>query len=365
MTRRAARFTPRSLRTVPAWSIIAAWVLALVILSACGRKTLPIPPHEAVPEAIRDLRFQQDESQVVLTWTYPKVTTVGTKLPAIDSFLVLRAVIPEQEYCPGCPVTFSAAEEVKADKAITDSKRRQARYTETILRPGHRYLYQVQTKAGWRVVSDPSNLVSFSWDSPAMAPDELAAEAGDGQVSLHWLPVTKLINGQTVAAPLLYQVYRGPTPEAAFRAVGDPVAETTYVDSGLVNGQGYHYQVRAVRDAGDTRLIGLASHAVAVTPKDLTPPAPPRGLTGVMVTGGVKLLWERGTEKDLAGYRIYRRLPEEAKPTRIGEVDRAEITYIDQLPHAPGGCSWSVTAYDKAKPANESGFSKELYHEPF
>jgi hypothetical protein len=349
---------------LPAWPLVAAGLLAFLMLTACGRKTLPIPPHEAVPEAIRDLRFQQDESLVVLTWTYPKVTTVGTKLPVVESFLVLRAVVPEQEYCPGCPVTFSSAEEVKAAQAITDSKRRQARYTETVLRPGHRYLYQVQTKAGWRVVSEPSNMVSFSWDSPAMAPDELTTKTGDGRAILNWLPVTTLINGQAVASPILYQVYRGPAPET-FRPVGEPVAETTYEDSGLVNGLTYYYHVRAARNSGDTRLIGLASHVVTVTPRDLTPPTPPRGLTGVVVAGGVKLLWERGTEKDLAGYRIYRRLPDEARPTRIGEVDRAEITFIDQLPQAPGGCYWSITAYDKAEPTNESVFSKELYHEPF
>lgn len=364
MSQRVSPFTPSCLPRGSDWPIIAACLVALVMLPACGRKTLPIPPHEAIPEAIRDLRFQQDESQVVLTWTYPKATTVGTKLPAIESFLVLRAVIPEQEYCPGCPVTFSSAEEVKAGQAITDSKRRQARYTETILRPGHRYLYQVQTKAGWRVVSEPSNMVSFSWDSPAMAPDELTSEIGDGKVTLHWVPVSKLINGEAVTSPLLYQVYRGQTPEA-FRPIGEPVSATTYIDSGLVNGQRYHYQVRAVRETGDTRLIGLATHSVAITPRDLTPPAPPRDLTGVMVKAGFKLLWERGTEKDLAGYRIYRRLPDEERPTNIGEVDRAEITFIDQLPQAPGGCYWSVTAFDKAEPANESGFSKELYHEPF
>ena len=345
------------------WFAILATAIALM-LAACGRKTLPIPPYEAVPEAIRDLRFEQDENQVILTWTYPQKTTVGTDLPGLQSFLVLRAVVPEQDYCQGCPVTFSSAIEVEAQKAITDAKRRQARYTETILRPGHRYIYKVQTKAGWRLVSDDSNPVSFFWDAPAVAPEEVKTEAGDGQVVLRWQPVAKLVNDEPITSPLLYQVYRGETPDS-FRPVGDPVAETTFTDSGLTTGQTYHYQVRAVRESSGTRLIGLASHTVSATTKDLTPPAPPRNLTGVVMEGGVKLLWERGTEKDLAGYRIYRRLPEETKLTKVGEVNRESMSFVDQLPHAPEGCYWAVTSFDRATPANESIFSKEFHHEPF
>ncbi len=347
-----------------AWPSVLAVALAALILAACGRKTLPIPPYEAVPEAIRDLHFQQDENQVVLTWTYPEKTTVGTDLPGLQSFLVLRAVVPEQDYCAGCPLTFSSATEVAAEKAIIDTKHRQARYTETILRPGHRYIYKVQSKAGWRLLSDDSNPVSFFWDAPAVAPDNVTAEAGDGRVVLRWQPVTKLVNDEAITSPLLYQVYRDQAPDPS-RPVGEPVAETTYTDLGLTTGQGYRYQVRAVRESSGTRLIGLASHTVAATPKDLTAPAPPRNLTGVVVEGGVKLLWERSTERDLAGYRIYRRLPEETKPTLVGEVKREEMSFVDQLPHAPGGCYWAVTAFDRATPANESGSSKELYHEPF
>ena len=346
-------------------SLGVATLLFLSLLQAsCGRKTLPIPPYEAVPEPITNLQYQQDENQVNLTWTYPERTTVGSSLPGLQAFLVLRAVVPEQDYCVGCPVAFSSAVEIEADQAIIDSKKRLARYTETILRPGHRYLYKVQTKAGWRLLSDDSNTVSFFWDSPALAPAELMAEAGDGRVSLRWQPVTQLVNNDAIVDAVRYQVFRGLSTES-FAPVAEAVAATTYTDSGLVNGQTYHYQIRAVREVNASRLIGLASHSVAIAPTDLTPPAPPRNLTGVLVAEGVKLLWERSTEKDLAGYRIYRRLPAETTLVLIGEVDRAAMSFIDRLHQAPDGCYWAVTAFDRATPTNESAFSKESYHEPF
>lgn len=346
-----------------AWRVLLI-IAASLALAACGRKTLPIPPQDAVPLAINDLHYQQDENNVVLTWTYPKETTAGSELPGLHSFLVLRAVVPEADSCSGCPIPFSSAVEVEAGTAITDVKKRQARYTETILRPGHRYYYKVQTKAGWRLVSDDSNTVSFAWDSPAAAPAEVLAEAGDGKVMLRWQTVATLVDGQPLPGKVRYQVYRSQATDN-FRPVGDPVAEVTYTDSGLRNGQIYYYQVRAVRESNGTRLVGLASTTVSQTPRDFTPPAPPRGLSGVVVNGGIKLLWEQSSDKDLGGYRIYRRLPDENILMLVGEADREAMSYVDPLPEAPGGAYWAVTAIDLATPPNESTFSKELYHEPF
>lgn len=353
---------------IASWRPLLSWGLPLLVLltlqTACGRKTLPIPPQDAVPEAITDLQYRQDENHVTLAWTYPARTTVGSELPGLKSFLILRAVVPEEDYCPTCPLTFSSTIEIEAETAITDPKQRRAHYSETILRPRHRYLYRVQSKAGWRLVSDDSNTVSFFWDSPVVAPTELVAEAGDGQVTLRWQGVNRLVNGEEINGPEGYQLYRGPSDDDLV-PLGEVLTSTNFTDAGLTNGQRYHYKVRAVRQVNGSRLIGLASHPLAITPLDLTPPLPPRGLTAVLATGGVKLLWERGSEKDLAGYRIWRRLPSEASLRQIGEVDRAEVSFFDPLPQAEDGCSWAITAFDKATPANESTPSKEVYHEPF
>ncbi|MBA3015427.1 MAG: fibronectin type III domain-containing protein [Proteobacteria bacterium] len=345
------------------WRLLLAITLCLTCLG-CGRKTLPIPPQDAVPLPITDLRYQQDENNVVLIWSYPEQTTAGSDLPGLHSFLVLRAVVPNEEYCSGCPITFSSAVEVESGNAITDVKKREARYTETILRPGHRYFYKVQTKAGWRLVSEDSNTVSFAWAAPVAAPGELIATAGDGKIELRWQPVSTLVDGQPFSSRVNYQVYRSLTSDN-FRTVGDQVAEISYTDSGLRNGQTYYYQVRAERELNGTRLVGLASQTAVQTPADFTAPVPPRGLTGVVIDQGIKLLWERNSEHDLAGYRIYRRMPDEKKLTLIGEVGREAMTYVDHLTEASGGCYWAVTSFDTATPANESVFSKELYHESF
>nr|MBF0220836.1 fibronectin type III domain-containing protein [Desulfobulbaceae bacterium] len=331
--------------------------------TSCGRKTLPIPPEDALPQAITDLSFQQDENKIILNWTAPEYTTAGSKLPNIDSFEILRAGIPEKDFCAGCPVSFTSSFEISAEIAITDPKSRAAQYTEMILRPGHRFFYKVRSKAGWRLISEDSNIVSFSWNSPAKAPESPTAISGDMEVMLSWLPVTTLIDGQQIDNPL-YQVFRSRLKQN-FEPIGQPVAVPAFVDSGLVNGQQYFYKISAIQLHEKNKITGLASHVVSSTPKDMTAPAPPRNITVVQLADGVKILWDKAAEKDIAGYRVYRRAATETTMQRIGQVDQAQFSFTDQPATAKAGLYYAVTAYDRATPANESPKSKEIFYEPF
>ncbi len=339
--------------------------LALVLIAAaCGRKTLPVPPSAAIPTPIDDLRYTQEQGRVVLSWTPPRRTVVGSRLQGIDTFLVQRAVVPEDEYCPGCPVKFTSVIEVPYDQAMAGGDGKTARYIESVLRPNHRYIYRVRTKAGWRLVSDDSNTVNFSWAAPPLAPEGLVATAGDREVELRWQPVRRTIDQEPVKEGLRYRVYRGPDPDS-LRPVGEPVAAPVFTDRGLENGRRYSYRVAAVRRAGETTVNGLFSRAVSAAPRDMTPPAPPRGVRAVKAVSAIKVIWERGADKDIAGYRIYRRLPTEKKATRIATVGAADLAFSDTFTPPAGVDNWyyAVSAYDRE--ANESQLSREYHYESF
>jgi hypothetical protein len=344
-------------------SLLIFVAMLTLSVSGCGLKTLPIPPQEALPQAINDLKFQQDENKIVLNWTAPKYTTVGSKLPNIDAFEILRAVVPEKDYCPGCPIPFTSSIEIKAETAIADPEKQTAQYTEMVLRPGHRFFYKVRTIAGWRLISEDSNIVSFSWNSPASAPQNLTAIPGDREIILSWLPVTSLIDGQPLDAPL-YQVYRGKS-ENNYSPLDPLVSEPTFTDFGLVNGQKYFYKISAVQLQGETKITGLASHAVSATPVDMTAPAPPRNIQVVQLANGVKILWDKGAERDIAGYKIYRRAATKKTMVEIGRVNHANFSFTDQPPVENTGWYYAVTAFDQAAPANESAPSKEIFYESF
>jgi uncharacterized protein len=340
--------------------LCALFLLLAGAAGGCGKKTPPVPPNTVLPAAISDLQGVVDEKGVTLSWSYPRRTVRGERLPyRIEGFYLSRAVIPPGEECPGCPIPFGPPVEIKG--APEEGGRMV--YREALLRPGHRYVYQVRSRAGLLVVSEGSNTVSLLWDTPLMAPADFRIEAGDRQLALRWQPPPALLDGSPVEGPLRYQLYRSLDGES-FAPLGGLLDALEHVDSGVRNERTYHYQVRGVRLLDGSPAAGLPSAVLAATPRDLVPPAAPGHVAVVPTETGVRVLWEAVSDADLAGYRIYRRSAAMPGAVLIGEVGAASLSYVDAaLPAGPEIWRYSVTAFDRARPANESAASMEVVYE--
>jgi hypothetical protein len=108
----------------------------------------------------------------------------------------------------------------------------------------------------------------------------------------------------------------------------------------------------------------MASVVVAASPRDLRPPMPPQHVAVMATEQGVKIYWEAVPEKDLAGFHIYRRHAAKDKAELIGEIGGASLSFIDKnLPNSSGPWYYSVTAFDRSRPANESSSSMEAIFE--
>ncbi len=340
-----------------AWAHGTLLLLFLIALFGCGVKTEPLPPQQVVPKPITDLGYELSEKGVTLTWSYPTETVNGTDLEEIASFSLYRAVVPIDDYCETCPIPFGMPIEIPGG-VIPDSGRKTARYESTLLRPGHIFFFKVRSGTGAWSRSADSNIVSFTWHIPPKAPQGLTGKAGDGKITLAWQPVTRLIDDTPLDVPVRYQVFRS-RGGGDFVPVGKPVTDPVFVDTRVANGKKYFYKVQAVSVHKKNLVTGGKTEAVAVIPVDKTPPAPPPEVTAVETSRGIKLIWEGSREKDLKGYRIYRRLGPGKKPRKIGEVDAATTVFVDTgIPAGATEIVYSVTAFDKAVPANESELSR-------
>ena len=328
-------------------------IVLMTLLSGCGRKTALVPPQKLVPVAINDLRYVLDENGVTLRWSYPTKMENGDKLQAIESFEIFRVVIPEGEFCEGCPVRYEEPVEIDGGRLPASGDARTALYTERYLQSGYRYLYKVRSRAGWWYPSSDSNVVSFSWGVPPKVPQGLLLEAGDMSLALNWEPVTENVEGKTLGLPALYQLYRKSGNED-FAVLGGPVQETEFIDHGLTNATLYSYKVRALVKDADTLRPGGASGVVSGVPRDLTPPPQPQHLLAVEIPAGVKLAWQAVGSDDLAGYRIYRRQEKSAAPELIAEVGPDQSQYVDESMLAGRKWFYSVASFDTAQPVNES-----------
>lgn len=328
-------------------------LLALTLLPGCGRKTALTPPQKLVPVAISDLHYFLDESGVSLQWTYPVKMENGDELLAIESFEVLRAAIPEEEYCGGCPVRFAKHASVAGGLLPATGASRMATYKEADLQDGYRYLYKVRSRAGWWYPSSDSNIVSFAWRRPPEVPAGLQIVPGDRMLALSWEPVTDNIAGDPLGQEPVYQVYRK-SGEARFAALGEPVQGLEFIDTGLNNGILHLYRVRAFVTFGDTLQAGGFSQEMSGIPQDLTPPAQPWNLVVIATPAGVKLAWQTVLGDDLAGFRIYRREDKSAEPEFIAEVGPDQNQYVDLDVAAGRKWFYSVTSFDRSQPPNES-----------
>ena len=330
--------------------------VAALTLSGCGYKTDPVPPATVLPQPVEDLRYSLGQEQVRLSWTFPNENIKGDDLAEVSNFQLFRAEIALEDYCPSCPVPFVEPIEIDGGQTIVDGRRRVATYDYQELREGHKYFFKVRSQSGWWATSGDSNIVTFVWNIPAAAPEGLTASGADSSVKLSWQPVTSRRDGEPVATELVYQLQRR-TGQGEFAPVGKLVSSTSGEDRNVNNGTEYSYRVQAVLRFGDDLVYSEPSVPVTVTPVDTTPPVAP---TGVLVFGteqGMRVFWEPSTSADVAGYHIYRRSGGSVK--KVGSVESPDTSFVDTSAAEGGSYSYSVSAYDRTKPANESKRSPE------
>jgi hypothetical protein len=92
--------------------------------------------------------------------------------------------------------------------------------------------------------------------------------------------------------------------------------------------------------------------------EDRFAPAPPRGLVTVQEGLAVRLFWDPNRERDLAGYRVFRKI-EDGEWERIGPAVVSNALHLDADIDVGQRLAYRITAIDRADPPNESGPSEE------
>jgi len=137
-----------------------------------------------------------------------------------------------------------------------------------------------------------------------------------------------------------------------------PLAAGEYLDTTTESGKRYRYVVRTVLADGVPYREGPSSGQVVVDASDVFPPAAPKGLVAVQEGSAIRLLWDPSTERDLDGYRVYRKVGD-GEWTRIGPDPLRQPTYLDHDVTPGSALAYRVTAIDRATPPNEGAPSTE------
>jgi hypothetical protein len=374
---------------------LAALVLLVV---ACGKRGDPRPPVPVIPKATSDLVVTQRADQVILSWSYPSLTTAGRTLTAIDQINILRYTeeLPASavgrdpnQILPGDidvtvaePIamfakvpTLPAAQFARLGTRIDSIERANLAnatagsrlvYTDTPPfrsasgRP-LRHTYAVVTEGGTSK-SDLSNLITIVPLPVATAPAGLTATPKREGVVLAWQAPKTSVRGEEAPVVEGYHIYRTSPGESVNEFStpinNAPVKGTTYTD---VPAYGDHeYRVSAVALSAQPLIQSAPSTPVRATFKDLTPPPTPTALETLVEPNAVRLVWDPVEASDLAGYRVYRTegIGHEAQTREVGTIplvtDPITTTfYVDSRTDAGIAYRYHVTAIDRS--GNESG----------
>ena len=327
--------------------------IGLLAASSCGKKGPPRPPEPRGPLPPRKIEVRQLGAQMVVAFQIPEPRgSQPAQAPA-------RAELVRVEYGPGL--------EAPSDP---DTFRRRGTVVRVFganpLQPGTRatiddpsWTRLVDGGVGWTLryavrVRDqrgrPSPLV-VARDIIAVAipepPRGLTAEPTADGIRAVWSPPAD-------EGSFRYNLYRaddeGVYPERPLN--GQPLETSEFLDTSAEIGKTYRYGVRTSVGEPPPFTESATSAEVIVVAEDRFAPAAPEGLVAVQEGEAIRLFWDPGQERDLEGYRVYRRIDSSAWES-VGPSLVPEPLYLDTEVEPGQRVVYRVTAVDRATPPNE------------
>jgi hypothetical protein len=198
----------------------------------------------------------------------------------------------------------------------------------------------------------PSARVQVPLGSVPDPPGGVAARNTETAVVVEWLPGLATVGGGL----LRYNVYEADATVEPLNA--NPLDAPSFERAGAAQGKELCFQVRSVDVSSAVHVESGPSNPACVTPKDVFPPAAPKGLAAVSTPGAVQLIWDANAEADFAGYIVLRG---EAPGEKLQPLTPAPIrdTVFQDTTVKPGiRYVYAVVAVDSATPPNRSAESE-------
>ena len=258
---------------------------ANLILAGCGMKGEPTLKAYEKPPAPTELTAVHRESELILSWTFPK-----GKEQSIKGFYLMK----------------SEGGDFKRLPFIKNDKRSLA---DTDFETGRTYKYKIVSENLKGMTSIDSNVLEIKPETPPAAPEDISYAIEYDTLTLSW---------RSAGEGVLYNVYKSSSPGTYLLAPlnSEPLRTTTLKDAFSLKNPVY-YTIRSLI-GGAVRDEGPASQEIGINPSALVPQAP-AGVQAVATKENVTLIWKEPRETWITGYRVYRETRKDEGYTLIGE----------------------------------------------
>jgi hypothetical protein len=321
-----------------------------------------------LPEPVTDLTAVRVDNRVTLSWTMPRRTTDRLLLKGTQPVHICRRT--GDGPCIGiADLGYPAEKPAKYDDLLPGNLTTGEAQLLT-------YLIEVKSRHG-RSAGDSNPSYSASGAAPQALTGFRGTVQADG-VLLEWGPVGLVGTDQRVSIHRTLLSEQREKAESKSEPFGSQplIKEQALVvrmppdkdtgktlDADAAFDQRYSYRISRTSTVSlggkSVTVEGPASQTIVVDTRDVFPPRPPSGLSGVAVPGegAIDLSWAPNTEPDLMGYAVYRSDGGRA-PQRISGNEPLDSPAFRDLTAQPGReYTYFVTAIDRD--GNESGHSTE------
>lgn len=342
-----------------------AIILALGVAS-CGRKTDPLTPDSPRPAVVADIRIVTRDAVAFLSWRIPafNIENRPMDLSAIQEFLVYRAEIGRDRKKSRYRQIAEIDMENPAPAEVKDGK---VFWSDKTLRYGVVYGYRVRAVSALGGKSDLSEEVRIAPLLSLASPKNLVAAGGDSHVALSWDIVSTRADGSRYEGFVGYNLYRGVDAGRIEETPlnKEPIRAVAFKDTSAANDKTYFYRVRSVDSPAQPWKESLDSNEASATPRDMTPPEKPTGLTVVPGVGRIFLTWNENRERDLAGYHVYRSPKSGREYVRLTDKIVNRTTFSDETMETGMTLYYVITAVDQAGNESELSTEQKVYAEKF
>ena len=331
------------------------------VLAACGKRRPPQPPIERIPQRTELLSGVQRGNQVILSWPAPLRNAPAGSVQSIRRIDIYRlaetplAPLPltEEEFAARSTligsVTFETLQNAQETLAYIDTLELAGQPTR--LRYALRYVNASGQRAGFSnfLLIEPAARIA---EPPTLISPALETETA---ITIRWRPPVANIDGSTPVNLLGYNIYR--VSQSQTEISQTPVNSTLitaneFVDKNFQFGEQYNYIVRSVSlGTGGAQVESLNSNVVAVSPRDVYPPAPPGPASIAPASARLSLFFPANPERDVAGYNVYRstdpNLPKD-QWTRLNAAPLTRTTFQDDNVETGKKYYYYLTAVDAA-----------------
>ncbi|MFC2166733.1 fibronectin type III domain-containing protein [Acidobacteriota bacterium] len=347
----------------------------LLSFFSCGKKGALEPPIIRIPKTAENVELIQRGNKVFLRWKNPVNYIDGNPISGfseVEIWLLIKTwkeintpeltelgepVLPnwEKEYRKEGNLLLTIPKKKLPDyifDAEPENPVLQFIYPLESDFMSKKYLFSIRVKDVRRRKSLYSTPVSFDAKILSHPPVNFRAEVFEDKIEIRWDPPVENIDLSTPALVEGYNVFRAEGNSKAVQLNSTLIKELSFNDKSFSLGNTYSYFVRASSNEDYPDFESEDSETLVISPKDIFPPAPPKGVVLVTGTDILSLSWNANLESDLGGYRVWKRAEGESEFGVLMADPFIENSYTDSSVEKNIRYYYAITSMDKS--GNES-----------